>query len=335
MRRPLAALATLLATAILLAVPASAEDLRFLRIGTGATGETHFPIGGLIANAISNPPGSRPCDRGGSCGVEGLIAVAQSTHGSLDNVQRIAAGRLEAALVQADIAYWAYHGTGVYQDLGAVENLRAVATIYTDSVHLVARADSGIGSIRDLKGKRVSLGDKGSGTLVDSRIILDAFGIAEKDLRVSHLRSGPAADAMRRGEIDAFFVIDGAPAPVVAALARDLPIRLVPIAGPKADKLRQRFPFFVPGEVNSGIYAGIDGPVTTLDLGVALVIDAGVDSELVYGLTRALWHPSTRRLLATGHPRGRPVRLAAGLDGLGIPLHGGAASYYFDAGIGH
>ncbi|MFA6021986.1 MAG: TAXI family TRAP transporter solute-binding subunit, partial [Rhodospirillales bacterium] len=91
---------------------AGAQELRFFQLGTGPTGETRFPVGGLIANAISNPPGSRECEKGGSCGVPGLVAVAKSTNGSIANVEAIGQKRLDAALVHADIAYWAYHGTG-------------------------------------------------------------------------------------------------------------------------------------------------------------------------------------------------------------------------------
>lgn len=104
------ALAAMLAAAAAGAV--LAQDLRFFRIGTGTTGGTYFPIGGLIANAVSNPPGARPCERGGSCGVPGLIAVAQSTSGSVENLEKLSAKAFESALSQADVAYWAYRGAG-------------------------------------------------------------------------------------------------------------------------------------------------------------------------------------------------------------------------------
>ncbi len=314
---------------------AHAQELTFFRIGTGSTGETHFPIGGLIANAISNPPGSRECEKGGSCGVPGLIAVAQSTLGAVANIEAMADGRLEAALAQADIAYWAFHGSGPYKGKGAVANLRAVAMLYPDSMHLVTRAESTIENVSDLRGKLVSLGESGSGTLIQARNLLQAYGLKEGDLKAQFLRSGPAADALAKGELDAFFLLDGAPVPMLGDLARSVPIRLVPINGAEADKLRQSLPFLVPGTIPAGTYKGVDVAVPTLDVPVVLLVGAQVPAELVYGITKALWHPSTQKLLAQGHPRGKLIRLEAATERLGIQLHAGAASYYFDAGLVH
>ncbi len=333
LRLALAALAAALLAAAGAAVAQEGDKLSFFRIGTGPTGETHFPLGGVIASAISNPPGSRECEKGGSCGVPGLIAVAQSTNGALANIAGIAAGTLDAALVHADVAYWAFHGTGPYQGKGAVENLRAVAMLYVDSMHLVARADSGIAAVGDLKGKRVSLGGPDSGTLIDSRLVLKTHRLDEKDLQAAYLKPGQAADALAAGEIDAFFAIDAPPAPAVAELARRVPISLVPIAGPEAETLRAEYPFFAAGTIPAGIYEGIAEPVATLDLGVVLLVGAQVPDQLVYGIARALWHASTQQLLKRGHPRGKLVQLEAAAERVGLQLHGGAAAYYFDAGM--
>jgi uncharacterized protein len=315
---------------------AAAQDIRFFQIGTGPTGESRFAFGGLIANAISNPPGSRECDKGGSCGVPGLVAVAKSTGGAIANIEAIANKRLNAALVQADIAYWAYHGTGIYKGKGAVQNLRAIAMLYPESLHLIARKDAKIQSIRDLRGKRVSLGDKDSGELVHGRLLLAAFGMSEHQIKESFLKPGPAADALAAGKLDAMLVVDAQPVPIVAELAQSTEITLVPLAGPEVDKLRSTYPFFAASTIPAETYAGIDTDVKTLDVGVVLVTGAEQPNELIYGVTRALWHPSTQKLLAEGHPRGKLVNLsAAGLDRLGIQLHGGASAYYFDAGVTH
>ena len=127
--------------------PPSGSSLSFFRIGTGSTGGTYFPIGGLIANIISNPPGSRSCEKGGSCGVPGLIAVAQSTEGSVHNVDAIAVGEIESGLSQSDVAYWAYTGTGVYGQRGPVTQLRLIANLYPESLQIVVRRDSDIAAI--------------------------------------------------------------------------------------------------------------------------------------------------------------------------------------------
>ena len=200
------------ALAIGLATSAVAQDMSFFRIGTGGTAGTYYPIGGLLANAISNPPGSRPCEEGGSCGVPGLVASALSANGSVANINAIAGGTLESGFAQSDVATWAYTGTGIWDGKPAVEKLRAIANLYPESIHLVASAGSGINSVADLKGKRVSLDEPGSGTLVDARVILEGYGLSEADISPEFLKPDQAADRMRDGAMDAFFFVGGYPA---------------------------------------------------------------------------------------------------------------------------
>lgn len=321
------------AAAILLAAPAPAQTPKstFFRIGTGATGGTYFPIGGLLANAISNPAGSRPCDRGGSCGVPGLIAVAQSTGGSVANVDAIAAGRLESGLSQSDVAYWAYHGTGIYRNKGKVAGLRAIANLYSESLHLVVRRGAGIRRVADLRGKRVSVGPKESGTRVDAGIVLQAFGLNAADLDLRLLKPGPASDRLRAGELDAFFFVAGTPAAAIAELAEHTDIALVPINQPDALRISIRFPFLSQGVIPAGVYKGV-GRTPTLAVGAQWVVGARVDEAIVYGITKALWHENTRRLLDHGHAEGRSIRLESALDGIAIPLHPGAERFYREIG---
>lgn len=323
------------AAALLLGAVAAAQDLRFFQLGTGPTGETRFPIGGLIANALSNPPGSRECDRGGSCGVPGLVAVAKSTGGSAANVEALRERRLDAALVHADVAFWANHGIGPYKGR-MVPNLRGIAMIYPETLHLVARADSGIRTVKDLRSKRVSLGEADTPLAAHGKLILAGWGLAEKQVKLLPLKPGAAAEALAAGKLDAFLALDGAPLAVVADLARTTPIVLVPLDDGPAERIRSQNPFLSAGEIPAGTYEGQEAAVPTLAVGVALLAPAEADETLVFGVTRALWHPSTQKLLAQGNPRGRLVRLdAAALPRMGIPLHAGAAAFYAEAGIPH
>src|SRR3546814_5126226 len=123
---------------------ASAQNVSFFRIGTGSTAVTYFPIGGIIASAISSPPGSRDCKGGGSCGVSGLVAVAQSTRAAVDNARQIQQGTLESGFVQSDIAYWAYHGEELFLTGGPLKSLRPIANLYPETIHLVVSAEAGI-----------------------------------------------------------------------------------------------------------------------------------------------------------------------------------------------
>lgn len=321
-----------IAAAILVAAPLAAQDVKFLRIGTGSTGGTYFPVGGLIANAVSNPPGSRSCEDGGSCGVPGLIAVTQSTQGSVENVNAVAQGALDTALTQADIAYFAYFGKGVFADKGRLDNLRAIASLFPEVVHVVVRRDSGIASIDGLKGLRVNLGEKGSGTLVGARIVLGAHGLDETDVTPSHHKVGKASDLLRSGDIDAYVMVAGTPISAIVEVADSLGIALVSITGEKAAAIRKENPFFAATVIPAGTYKDV-GEVETLSVGAQWVTSTKMDADLVYGVTRALWHPNSRKVLDGGHPEGRRIQLKAALDGVAIPLHPGARKFYEEAGL--
>ncbi|MGH6932125.1 MAG: TAXI family TRAP transporter solute-binding subunit [Dongiaceae bacterium] len=309
---------------------AGQQDSFFFRIGTGTTSGNYFLIGGVIANAISNPPGSRPCDSGGSCGVPGLIAIALTTQGSVENIDLLATQALESALCQADVAYWAYSGTGMYKDKPPFDKLRAVANLYQESLQIVVRADSAISSIADLKGKRVSLGERGAGTRTTATLVLNTFGIKEKQVKVEQMPISVATGRLGAGTIDALFVVGGTPIPAIVALASGTALRFLPVDGEKAEALRNQYPFLTVDLLPAGIYP--DGAlIITVGVGTYWLVSADLGAELVYGITKALWHPSTRKLLDEGSPIGRKIRMVTALLGLPIPLHDGAAKFYSEA----
>jgi TRAP transporter TAXI family solute receptor len=332
------AVRALLATALVVLCGAAttalapAQEMRFFRIGTGGVAGTYYPIGGLIADIISNPPGARPCEKGGSCGVPGLVAIAQSSNGAVANVDAIESGALESGFAQSDVAHWAYTGTGIYEGQGKVENLRAIANLYPESVHIVARLGSGIKSVRDLKGKRVSLDEPGSGTLVDARIILDAFGLSENDLTPAYVKPHQASAMMDEGRLDAFFIVAGYPTGSVSELCASAGCELVPIQGPEVDALLERYPFFAQDIIPAHTYPGVD-QTETLSVGAQWLVGAQVDEDLVYGITKALWHDNARKLLDDGHSKGRAITLDTALDGIAVPLHPGAERYYREVGL--
>ncbi len=312
---------------------ALAQQPQFFRVGTGGTSGTYYPIGGLIANAISNPPGSRPCDEGGSCGVPGLIASALSANGSVANVNAIAGGSLESGFSQSDVATWAQTGTGIWEGRDAVENLRVIANLYPETIHLVASADSGIDSVDDLAGKTVSLDEPGSGTLVDARIILEAYGLSESDVDAQFLKPDQAAERMRDGAMDAFFFVGGFPAGAIAELASQDDIVLVPIDGDEAAKITGDYTFFAENTVPGGTYEGVDGDIKTLSVGAQWVTSAEQPEQLIYDITAALWNENSRKLLDAGHQKGKEITVKTALDGVGIPLHPGAEKFYREQGM--
>lgn len=313
--------------------PALAQEMRFFRIGTGGVGGTYYPIGGIIASAISNPPGSRPCELGGSCGVPGLVAITQTSDGSVANLKQIVSGGFESGFVQSDIAYWAYTGTGTFAGKKPETSIRAIANLYQESLHVVVRTDAKIDSIADLKGRTVSLDEPGSGTLVDARLLLKAFGLREKqDIQARYLQSDFAAARLIEGKLDAFITVAGYPSAAVRYAVDSERAQILPLSGKAIDGLLAQQKFFTRGVIPAGIY-GNPEPIPTISVNAIWVVSARTDPELVYQITRVLWNEKSRKLLDQGHDKGKYIRLETAVEGLGIPLHPGAERYYREVGI--
>ena len=306
------------------AAGAARAQQQFFRIGTGGTGGTYFPVGGMIANAISEASGT---------GVKGLVATAVASNGSLANINAIGAGQFEAGLTQADVAYWAWSGTGLFEGRPKVDSIRFVANLYPESVQIVVKRGAGIRSVADLKGKRVSLDEPGSGTLIDARIVLAAYGLTDRDLRPEYLKMGPAADRMRDGALDAFFTVGGWPTGAIAELASSQGgIDLLPVDGDAAQRLLKQYSFFSPDVIPADAYKG-SAETKTIAVGAQLVTSAKIPDALVYDITKAMWNDATRKMLDAGHAKGKLIRKETALDGAGIPLHPGAERFYREAGL--
>jgi TRAP transporter TAXI family solute receptor len=312
---------------------ASIPDIRFFRIGTGATSGTYFPLGGEIANLLSNPPGGRDCAHGGPCGVPGVIALAQATQGSVENLESVFKGTIESALCQADVAALAYAGAGFFDKQGPMRSLRALASLYSENLHIVVRADSAIKSLKDLKGKRVSLGEPESGTLVDARLVLNAAGLAEKELKPNFAKLALACDGLRDGSLDGFFQIAGYPVPAIMELASSVPLRMLPVPEEAIGKLKKKFGFFTQDTIPAGTYPSIDDDVATVGIAAEWIATTSLEDDLAYLLVKALWNPHSRRVLDSGHPIGKRILLARAAEGLAVPLHPGAEKFYREAGL--
>lgn len=302
-----------------------------VRLATGGVGGTYRPIGRLIAEALSSHNDSS-CVAAADCTVGGVVVVPQTSNGSVANVEAMERGLVELALIQSNIADWAFRGTGRSQGRPPAASLRAVATLYQESLHLVTRTDSGIHTVPDLRDRRVSLDEPGSGTLGDVRELLSAFNLSERDLKPEFVKPDLARARMREGKLDAFFIVAGAPMTVLQSADRDDAISLVPIDGPPVDALLARLPFYSRTVIPDGTYPGVpDTP--TIAVGAQLLVRADLGDDLVYRLTRALWSDSTRAILDKGHAKGGQIRRERALDGISIPLHPGAERFYREQGM--
>ena len=303
------------------------ERLTFFRIGTGPTAETLYALGTAISAGISRPPGSSPCDQGGICGVPGLIAVAQSKGGSIENLEAMAEGDLESALVHADMAYWAYNAAGPFKHRRRFQELRVIANLTPVTLHIVVRARSNIHEISDLKGRKVSLGPSGSGTVSNALLLLRTHGLKLAEFRPLFLNPGPASDALASGEIDALFEIGGAPIEAIAALAEREDIRLLPIEGYPARQMQSLYPFLTNGTIRGDVYNGVEA-TDTLSLGVQWVTSTAEPDSLVESITRALWQGTSRDLYLLVNPNSLFPTLEEAARETVVPFHKGAKTYY-------
>jgi len=300
-----------------------------IRVGTGGTEGTYFPIGSLIAKAISGPAGVNKQE---SFYESELIAIPQRGTGAESNVQDVSQGLLEAGLAQADVVHWAFTGSGPFKGGPARDNLRALATLYVESVHLIARTDANITTIDDLKNKRVSLDEPGSGTRLDMVHILAAYGMNDDSINAVYLKPADAIDRLQRNELDAFFIIAGFPIKAVSDLVDRGQAKVVSIAGPEVDSLIEEYPFFSKNDIPENTYKNT-GHVETIGVPAQLIINSNIDEKLVYNITSMLWSNATKKLLDKGHPKGAEVRLESAMLGMNIPLHPGAERFYEEQGM--
>ncbi len=308
----------LIVAGVAAATLASAGAQQFFRIGTGGTAGTYYPVGGMIANAVSQPGK--------------IVATAAATNGSVANVNGISGGSLESGFSQSDVATWAQKGTGIFEGKPHVPGLRMIANLYPETIHVVVKKGSGIKSVTDLKGKRVALDEPGSGTLINARLVLAAYGVLETDIKPEYIKPNQASDKMKDGSLDAFFFTGGAPAGAIAELASSgSGIELLPIDGPQAQGLRMASPFFANDTIPAETYKGV-AAVNTLAVGAQWVTSDKADAETVYQITKALFSDATQKTLQAGHAKGKMITLKNAVQGVGIPFHPGAERYYREVG---
>lgn len=306
-----------------LTVQAQAEDTRYFKIATAGTTGSYYPVGTIIAGAVSSPT---------------LVVNAVASNGSFANVEALAAGSVDSAFVQADVAHWAITGTGPFESRGTRQGLRAIAALYPEAVHLVVRKDPGlkgaITRLEDLRGRHIAIDEPGSGTLVDVRLILAAHGLSERDFTAEYYKPDLAAQLVATGMLDGFFFVGGAPDAAIARLAEKVAgtpneIMLVPINGDGARGLVTDNPFFVDATIPAGVYKGMD-ETHTVAVRALWLTTAGASDATVEALTAALFADATLKALAAS-PQGMQISLEHAQDGLTVPLHPGAEAFYAGA----
>jgi TRAP transporter TAXI family solute receptor len=314
---------------------AEAQKMLFFRIASGAAGGTYFPMAGLLAQVISNPPGARSCTKGGNCGMEGLVAFAQSAHGSVANVHALDGDQVESAFVQSDVTYWAYTGAGPFAGQKPFKKLCVLSSLYPEHVHVVAGKERNIKTVYDLKGKRVSIGLPASGVLVGARLVLGAHGLEEKrDFMPEYVKSKTATELVRDGHLDAFIDVSGYPIAGVSEMAEKTGLTLVPVQGKERDALVAKAPFYSADVIPGNTYKGNPRPIQTVSVSALWVSRTNLPENLHYGVVKGLYGNSQApHLLNNGHAKGKNLTLESHHAGVPIPYCPGAARFYKEKGV--
>ena len=318
-----------------LAMPATAQDPAFFRIGTGGAGGTYYPVGASIAMGISAPIGGPDCAAGGSCGVPGLIAIAQVTTASVFNNTAIQAGELEGGVAGADVTRAMYLGEGQFEGTPH-DKLRIVANLYSEDLHLVLPKGDSIAGLVDLIDKRVGIAEEGSGTQVAVLQMFEAWGVTRDDIEEAEIDQKQSAERLASGDLDAYFYTAGWPVSAMSQLATEHGMELHSFSDDDLARINQVIPAYIPSAIPAGTYAGVDYPAKTPGVAALFVVSADLPDDMIYAVTEALWNENSQALLQKAHAKGKQITQATALDGiggLGVPLHAGAEAYYRDAGL--
>lgn len=308
-------LTAVLATVVALAAtPAVAQQQ--LSIATGGTGGVYYPMGGGLAEIINNR-------------IEGYSATAEVTGASVENMGLVATGDADLAIGLADTVAQAHTGTGRFEGQ-QLSMIHGVASLYANMVQIVTLDGSGITSLADLKGKRVSIGAPGSGTEVNAAQILEANGITYDDIDEQRLNFNETADALANGDIDAGFWSVGAPTSSILNLATTQSIRMIELSDAEIEAARAANPIFARTKLAGGIYQGVDSDVAVLGVPNVLVASSETDADLIYSITKAMFENIAD--LQAVHPAANQTTVDFTLSATPIPLHPGAIRYYEEIG---
>jgi|GEM_PF-6840235 len=309
--------------------PTATEPLQepaFFKITTGSTASSYFAAGEALAALISHPPGADRCRTTQRCGPIGMLAVAQTSEGALANIVAVNTGAFQSGLVPADLLSDAVNGRGDFQELGPASNIRAIANLYVETLHLVAAKDAGISELSNLAGRRVSVGPEGSGSNLYASLLLNT-GALEDSITTSELDLYDAADGLISGDLDAFFYLGGAPVPFVQDLLATGMADLIGIGGAPMAILYESRAYILPHVIANGTYQGISQR-ETIGTNAVWVVNASVSEQRVYEITRALWQNENQEILRSGEQIFDWYEFDRAATDLPIGLHAGARRYY-------
>ena len=298
--------------------PIQAAERRFLSIASGWVTGAYYPFAGAVSRVAWK-----------SLKEQNIKVTAESSGASVANAKLIGKRDTDFALLQNDIASYAYYGKMMFDK--PIKNLLGCMTLYPETIQLVARKDAKIKSVKDLKGKRVSIGPLGSGTTENAKQILEAWGMSVGDIQAQQLKTSQAADYMVDGRLDAYFATTAVGAAVIIDTHVRVGAMIVPVKGRNAKKLMKKYAFYAKDSVPSGIYKGIDKPVETVAVMAMMVARADLEDDIVYAIVKATYEDLEQ--VKKAHAKFKVIDVKKSQMGMSVPLHPGAKRYFKEVGV--
>jgi TRAP transporter TAXI family solute receptor len=303
----------------LVAGAVQAQERVFFGIATGGTGGTYYPLGGMLAQVISN-----------NANIEGkkLSATAETGNASVANASLLGRESIESAFVAADILDAAYKGRNQFEGK-AMKNLRALGALYPETVQLIAQ--EGITSFNDLEGKTISSGSPGSGQWQLLGDLLAAHGMSRDSVTEDYSSFSQSAEKIKDGNLDASLITAGSPTSSLVELTNSHTVNVIPLSGAPIKELQKTQPYYASTILPAGTYKGIDKDVETIAVRAIWATHSGLSDEIAYAVTKALYENT--ETLGKVHVKGKEITLERALESVSIPLHPGAERYYREKGI--
>ncbi|MCE2879992.1 MAG: TAXI family TRAP transporter solute-binding subunit [Comamonadaceae bacterium] len=300
---------------------AIAQQRVFFGIATGGTGGTYYPLGGMLAQLISN-----------KASVDGrkITATAEAAGASVGNAKLLGTKDIESAFVAADILDAAYNGKNQFAN-APIKSLRALGALYPETVQLITRADSGINSVKDLKGKSISSGAPGSGQYQLVTDLLRVNGINRNEVKEDSSSFTQAVDKIKDGNLHATLITAGVPVAAVTDFAQSHALKVIPLAGPEVAALLKEQPYYTQVQLPANTYRGQTAAVPTLAVMAIWATHDGVPEGVAYEVTKALYENTA--IMGQVHVQGKNISLATATSVAGVPLHPGAARYFKEKGL--
>jgi TRAP transporter TAXI family solute receptor len=280
-------------------------------IVTGSTGGTYYPLGNKIAEVLTD-------------GTTDYVVSAYAGNASVQNSKMIGNEEVDMALVQSNVAYWATKGSKMFEE--PVSNMRGIAVLYPEVIQIVARKDANITSVRDLVGKRVSIGKEGSGNYFDALTILSAYNIQLDDVDVSAQQSGEATEALISDSVDAVFITSGIPNGIIQEVASEIDITIIPLDEDMVVQISSKEPYLSRSIIEANTYKGVTENILTLETPALWVCKSDLDDDLIYEMTSIFWE--NHDIFNVVAESINAIQSDNILNGMSIELHPGAMKYY-------